>query len=125
MNLLVMSAAGPDLFQRFLTSGFARLVNTEPEELADYLEDRAAAGGGVALLFVSEAIRTAYGFFLEHDEGGGIRSGFRHQLDTLVRDRLPAIEQSQDESWAAELARDFRDEVTKRISSYDAGLTYE
>ena len=115
---------GHRLFDRFLADGFGSLSNAEPEELATYLEDRAAAGGGAHLLFLSEAIRAVDIFFHDHDEYGGVRLGFLRQLDTLVRERLPAIIRSEP-PWAAELARDFRDATVVRIRSYDPGDTYE
>ena len=62
--------------------------------------------------------------FHDHDEAGGILMGFVDLLDELVRNRLRAIQRS-DQHWAAKLASDFRNEVLALLQSYDPQNTYE
>jgi len=100
------------------------LVDAQPAVLADYLERRAAETGQSAPLFLSEAIRAVYELFREHDEYGGIRLGFVHQLDDLVRERLPIVQRSEPQ-WAAKLAPDFRDEIQLMVDGYNPQNTYE
>ena len=100
------------------------MVDAQPLELADYLENRAAQTGQSAHLFLSQSIREVYALMREQDEYGGTRIAFIRWLDGLVRERLPVIQQS-DPHWAAKLARDFRDEIRKRTASYDPQETYE
>ena len=100
------------------------MAYTQPAELADYLERRAAETGQSASLFLSQAIRAVSKLLREHDECGGIRLGFVRELDELVRERVPVI-QSSEPHWAAKLARDFRDDVQKMVDGYNPQKTYE
>ena len=74
-----------ELYQRFIAGGFEQLVNEQPKELADYLENRAVTSGSSAPLFLALAIRSAYGMFREHDEHGGVQVDFVRWLDHLVK----------------------------------------
>jgi hypothetical protein len=113
-----------ELLHRFAHGGFEALIDSEPAELADYLEQRAAETGRSAPLFLSQAIRSAYRLFREHDEYGGARLGFVRQLDQIVREQVPVI-QSSETHWAAKLAHDFRDEIQKMLDGYNSQSTYE
>jgi hypothetical protein len=119
-----MSEKGDELFRQFVRSGFEQLVDNQPADLADYLESRAAATGSSTSLFLAEAIRAVYALSLRHDDYGGIRLGFVHQLDDLVHERLPVIERSESH-WAAKLARDFRDEILSKVALYDPQKSYD
>ena len=113
-----------ELFSRFVRGGFGQLTNTEPVELADFLERHAATTGQSAPLFIAQAIRAVDQLFHDHDERGGIRTGFVDLLDELVRNRLPTIRRS-DQYWAAKLASDFRNEVLALVQTYDSRNPYE
>lgn len=111
------------LLRAFLERGFTGLLNDEPKKLSAYLEERAVETGHPAFIFVAEALAETYLFFLEHDEAGGVRVGFVHQLDRLVFEKLRALE-GPDQQEAAYRAREFRDELRRRIILYDPGNTY-
>ncbi len=113
-----------ELFSSLVNSGFEHVTGAQLLEIADYLDRRAANTGVAATLFVSEAIRGLHGFFMEHDEYGGIRNGFISELSDLMRDRLRVIQES-DAHWAAKLAQAFRDEIRQKIASYDPRNSYD
>ena len=109
--------SGAELLHRFVHGDFEQLAGTEPAELANYLERRAAETGQSASLFVSQAIRAVYTLFREHEESGGVRLEFSGMVDAVVRERMPVIQRSEPH-WAAKLARDFRDEI-QAVERYD------
>ena len=116
-------ANGEELYRRFIAGGFERLVNEQPRELADYLENRAVTSDSSAPLFLALAIRSVYRMFREHDDHGGVQVDFVRWLDHLVKDSLPDIEKS-DPIRAAMLAQKFYHEISARVRGYDPGREY-
>ncbi|MFL6351503.1 MAG: hypothetical protein ACJ74Z_06600 [Bryobacteraceae bacterium] len=58
------------LFRQFEARGFDALIESQFTELADYLEEQAAASGFAAPLFIAEAIQAVQNLHKEHDESG-------------------------------------------------------
>ncbi|MGO9096757.1 MAG: hypothetical protein ACLQGV_16245 [Bryobacteraceae bacterium] len=100
--------------------GFETLTGGEPAEVAVYLEHLAVSTGTAAPLFLSQAVRAVDSFMREHDECGGVRASFIQYIDKLVRDCLMKVH-SETGAVAAEIARDFRDEVCALLGQYDSG----
>jgi|SRR5665213_2397980 len=119
-----MSENTSELLTHFVRGGFENLVGSQPVDLANYLRGIAGHTGQSASLFIAEAIEGVHALFIEHDEYGGVRSGFIYRLDDLVCSRLPTV-QSADPHWAAKLAKDFRDDILALVKSYDPTDDYE
>lgn len=107
-----------------LTEGVAMLPDVALRELADVLETRAVETGLAAPLFVSQAIRSVIGLMADHDSAGGVRLGFLHQLDSVLRPMLRDIQRGDPLS-ATRRARELRDSVRTSILQYDPRKTYE
>lgn len=119
-----MDEGAAGLLLRFERGGFSDLNGSQLEDLSTALESEAVATGQEAPLFLSRAVRFVYGFFLDHDEYGGVREGFVHALDEVVRSRVPGITAASPD-WAARLARDFGDELKRMVAEYDPRNPYE
>jgi hypothetical protein len=107
-------------FRRFEAGGFESLTGDEPAEVAAYLEHSAVSTGTAAPVFLAQAVRAVDSFMREHDEYGGVRLSFIQYIDRLVHDCLMKV-RSETSVAAAQLAVDFRDEVSALLGQYDSG----
>ncbi len=114
---------GEKLFRRFMHEGFEALASEEPQELADWLEDRAVASGEAANLFLALTIRAVYLLFRSHDEHGGTQLNFVRWLDHLVTQAIPEIEAAAPPE-AARLAQNFNREISERLNGYSPSRDY-
>jgi len=109
--------SGEGLLELFADGGFEALVNEQPRQLAQWLENRAVETGESASLYLALAVRAVYALFREHDQRGGVRVDFVRWLDHLVKESLPDIE-TADAAEAARLAQRFHREITERVQGY-------
>jgi hypothetical protein len=107
-------------FRRFESGGFESLTGAEPAEVAACLEQSAVSTGNAAPLFLSQAVRAVDSFMREHDQYGGVRVSFIQYIDRLVHDCLMKVRAGTSVT-AAQIARDFRDEVGALLGQYDSG----
>jgi hypothetical protein len=115
--------SGEGLLKRFADGGFEALVNEEPRQLAEWLENRAVETGESASLYLALAVGAVYALFREHDEHGGVRVDFVQWLDHLVKESLPNIE-TANAAEAARLAQRFHREITERVQGYATERDY-
>jgi hypothetical protein len=117
---------GKTLLLSFEESGFDGVVGAQLPTLAAYLEQRAVETGLAAFLFIAEAIHAVKSLFDEHNEAGGIRTGFLSQMNDLAMSALPRLSGPiEDPARTAQSAQNFRDIVVFEVTGYDVRKTYD
>ena len=117
--------SGSDLLKRFEAQGFSGLIGEQTRELAAYMEQQSVFTGTAAPLLISQALAEANALFLEHDEAGGIQVDFVKQLDRMVIRDLKRIQAANHPGEAAQIAKDFRDEIRRKVSGYSTTAIYD